>query len=431
MLELLPGALDLAAGSVRDLPDRQRTLRAAIDWSHALLDADDQALLARLAVFEGGCTAPAAAAVCEAHREQLASLVAGSLLHERVGGDGTLRFSMLETVREYALERLEARDETDGVRRRHATYFAELAESEGEEPSAAVEEEHDDLRAAIDWTHEAGAIDLELRLVAALGLFWAVHDHLREGRARIATALRGSAGGPASLRARILGSGSWIALRLGDYEEAERLAAESLDVYRSLADEAGIAAALNRLGAAVSGQGDVLRAIALQEESAAIYRRLGDDRGLAVLLSNLGYRRLVLGQREEARVMCEEALSLARALGDPAGLPLPLTNLGLAELSEARYDEALRSFHEGLRVADELGYVVYVIHCLNGLAAAALATGSPERAATIAGAADAAVGSSSLSLEPFERAIHERTIETARLALGEEASGRRGRPGRA
>jgi predicted ATPase/DNA-binding SARP family transcriptional activator len=420
MLELLPGALDLAAGGARDLPDRQRTLRAAIDWSHALLDADDQALLARLAVFEGGCTTPAATAVCSAQRAKLASLVASSLLQERVGGDGNLRFSTLETVQEYALEQLLARGEADELRRRHATYFAELAESHGAEPPAEIELEHDNLRAAIDWSHETGAVELELRLVAALGLFWAVHDHLREGRQRIETALR-APDGPAPLRARILGCGSWIALRLGDYEGAERLAAASLDVYRSLDDEPGIAAALNRLGAAVSGQGDVVRAMALQTESAAIYRRLGDDRMLAVLLSNLGYRRLVLGQREEARLLCEEALSLARRIGDPAGLPLPLVNLGLTQLSEGRYDEASRCFQEGLRVAHELGFVVYATHALNGLAAVAVTTGNAEHATTIAAAADATARASGLSLEPFEQSIHDRTIEAAKLTLDEDA----------
>ncbi|HEX3455905.1 MAG TPA: BTAD domain-containing putative transcriptional regulator [Gaiellaceae bacterium] len=420
MLGLLPGALDLAADGPRDLPERQRTLRAAIDWSHALLDESDQALLARLSVFEGGCTTAAATAVCAAQRIQLAALVASSLLHERIGGDGKLRFSALEAVREYSLEQLEARGEADDVRRRHATYFAGFAESLGDEPPAELEEEHDNLRAAINWSHETGAAELELRLVAALGLFWAVHDHLREGRQRIEAALSQCPDGPAPLRARVLGSGSWIALRLGDYDEAERLAAESRDVYRSLEDEPGIAAALNRLGAAVSGQGDVARAIALQQESAAIYRRLGDDRMLAVLLSNLGYRKLVLGQREESRVLCEEALSLARRIGDPAGLPLPLVNLGLAELSELRYDEALRCFGEGLQVAHELGFVVYTTHCLNGLAAVAVATGEAERATMLAAAADASACATALSLEPFERSLLDRTIESAKLALAQE-----------
>jgi len=420
MLDVLPRRLEIAGEGARDLPERQRTLRAAIDWSHELLDHDEQALLACLSVFEGGCTLAAAAAVCGASRAHLASLVAKSLLYERLGGDGTLRFSMLETVREYALERLEASGGAENTRARHAEHFASLAETAAEKPSAAIEEEHDNLRAAIDWSHRNGKLELELRLVASLALFWVVRDHLREGRSRVEAALRQGGSGPAPLRAKALGGGSWLALRLGDYEQAEQLAAESLVIYRSLGDEPGVAAALNRLGAAVSGRGDLARAILLQEESAALYRKLGDDRGLAVVLSNLGYRRLVLGQHEQARLLCEEALSLARRRGDPTGMPLPLVNLGLAELVLGRYGEAYPCFREGLEVTRELGYVVYSIYCLTGLAAVLVATREPEQGATLAAAAQAAAEATGVSLERFERAIHEQTVEAARQALGDD-----------
>jgi predicted ATPase/DNA-binding SARP family transcriptional activator len=426
LLTQLPDRLELAGNGARDLPARQRTLRATIDWSHELLAPQEQTLFARLAVFAGGCTVGAAAAVCDAGRRQIASLVAKSLLYEHLGGTGGVRYSMLDTVREYAFERLEASGELDAVRGRHADHFAALAEASGgassaPEDAALIEEEHDNLRAAIDWSHEAGPVDLELRLVAALAIFWAVRDHLQEGLARVGAALRRGSEGPALLRAKALEGGSRLALRMGDYEQAELLAAESLAIYRSLDDEAGIASALSRLGAAVSSRGDVARAIALDEESAARYRELGDERGLAVVLSNLGYRLLVQGEYEQAKLRCEEALSIARKQGDLSGMPLPLINLGLAWFLQQRYGEAFACFRQGLELSDELGHFVPLIYCLDGLAAVFAATGNPEQAATIVATVQAAAETTKASLEPFEQEIHDRTVKATRQALGAEA----------
>ena len=423
LLELLPRRLELAGNGARDLPARQRTLRATIDWSHELLAPDEQALFARLAVFAGGCTHTAAAAVCDAGRSLTGSLVAKSLVYEHLGGTGRVRYSMLDTVREYALERLDAIVEADAVRMRHAEHFAALAEKAGGESStpedaALIEEEHDNLRAAIDWSHESGAVDLELRLVAALAIFWAVRDHLREGRTRIDAALQRGSEGSAPLRAKALAGGSRLALRMGDYEQAELLAAESLAIYRSLDDGAGTASALTRLGAAVSSRGDAERAIALHEESAAKYRELGDDRELAVVLSNLGYRLLLQGDHEQAKLLCEEALSIARKRGDPSGMPLPLINLGLAWFMQERHDEALACFCQGLELSADLGHTVPLLYCLDGLAAVLAATGDPVQAATIIAAAETAAESTGASLEPFEQEIHEHTIEAAKQALG-------------
>ena len=228
---------------------------------------------------------------------------------------------MLETIREYALERLDRSGEADDVRARHAEHFAALADAAADEH--ALEEEHDNLRAAIDWSHDTGATDLELRLAAALAVFWSVRNHLHEGRQRVEAALRHAPDGPAPLRAKALGGGSWLAMRLGDYDRAAELGEESLALYRSLGDEAGIALALNRLGAAVSNLGDLDRAVSLQKESAAMYHELGDERGVAIVLSNLGYRLVIQGAYEEAKFLCDEALSLFRKLDERASMPLP------------------------------------------------------------------------------------------------------------
>ena len=426
LLELLPRRLELAGEGPRDLPDRQRTLRATIDWSHDLLDPGERAAFAQLAVFAGGCTAVAAEAVCDATRDNLASLAAKSLLHEQRGRAGDARFSMLQTVREYALEQLEAGGEAETVRARHADHFAELAESRADdadtpETAAVIEDEHDNLRAALDWSHETAVIEVELRLIAALALYWSVHNHLREGRQRVEAALSHGQDGPAPLRAKALGGASWLALRLGDYEQAVLLAGESLAVYRSLGDEPGVAAALNRLGSAVSAAGDGARAVELQRESADLYRRLGDDRGLSVVLSNLGYRSVIGGEHEQARLLCEEALAIARKRNDPAGMPLPLINLGLATFLQGHYDEALVCFRQGLELSRQVGHVVPKVYCLVGIAAVLAMTGDLEEAATIAAAAQAAREATGVSVEPFERGILEQTVEATRQVLGEEA----------
>jgi predicted ATPase/DNA-binding SARP family transcriptional activator len=428
MLALLPGRLELAGTGWRDLPARQRTLRAAIDWSHDLLELDEQSLFARLSVFAGGCTDGAASAVCDAGRDDLRSLVAAALLQEQLGATGTVRFSMLETVREYALERLAATGEADAVRRRHATHFAAFAERvEGDAYGPTntawplLEEEHDNLRAAVDWTRAAGAADLELRLAGALAVFWSIRGHLREGRERVAAALANAAGAPAPLRAKALGGAGWLAFRCGAYDDAERLADESLALYRRLGDDHGVALQLNRLGAAVSNGGEINRAIVLQRESADAYRRLGDDRGLAVTLSNLGYRLLIRGDHEQAAALCEEALALLRRLDERGSIPLPLVNLGLAALLEGRYDDALALFREGLELSEELAFVVLVIVSLDGLAAALAALGDAEEAATILGAVDAAEEETGATLEPYERALHDRTVATLRARLDPKA----------
>ena len=232
--------------------------------------------------------------------------------------------------------------------------------------------------------------------------------------------MRRSSERPAPLRAKALGGGSWIALRLGDYERSEQLGEESLALYRSLGDDAGVAVSLNRLGAAVSSRGDVERSVAFQQEAADMYRKLGDDRGLGVTLSNLGYRSVIQGDYEQAKLRCEEALSLFEKVGERGSMPLALINLGLAALLEERYGEALACFRQGLQLSDELGYAVPVVYCLDGLAAVLAATGETEQAATIIGAVEATMQASGIILEPFEQEVHEQTVEALEAALGEE-----------
>jgi predicted ATPase/DNA-binding SARP family transcriptional activator len=426
LLESVPGALELAGEGARDLPSRQRTLRATIDWSYRLLAPHEQKLFTRLAVFAGGFSAVAAASVCGASREALAALVAASLVHERARADGDVRCSMLETVREYALERLEEAGDADAWRRRHAEHYAAGAEAaEDEHPASRagaawqdLKAEHDNFRAALDWSRGSGAAELQLRIVGALAYFWATSEHLREGGVRLDEALRDADDAPAPLRARALTGVSRVAHSLGDYERMRGSAEASLELFRALDDERGTALSLNHLGIALSNLGDIDGGIVCHEENAAISRRIGDGLRLSAALNNLGYCRLRRGQYAEARVLFEDGLAVSREMGHRTGESVMLGNLGLGALLERRPAEAAAHFRAGLEIDRELGYTEGVIYGLFGLAVVLSETGSAPDAAVLLGAADAAALASAVELEPLELQVRAEVTERLSEALG-------------
>jgi predicted ATPase len=427
MLGLLPSALELAGAGARDLPERQRTLRAAIDWSHELLADDTRALFACLAVFAGGCTAAAAEAICDAKRSALASLASSSLLQERLGSDGQPRFFMLETVREYAAEALEATGEADAVRRRHAQYYTEFAEASEREQRApetwmrSLDDELDNLRAALVWCNAAGEVELELRIVGALPRFWFARGHMREARGRADAALRHSEHAPAPLRAKALLSAARAEQGLASYERMRELAEQSLAVYRSIGDAQGAAWALDRLATAVTDMGDLERGASLYLESASMFRALEDRLGIAVTLNNLSCVYLMQDEPELAAAASDESLALCRALGRRWGMVLPLSNLALAALERDRLAEAFDFLREGIQLAQELDYGEGLVCSLVVLEAALAATGDAEAAATLVGATDAEAERISFVIEPLERRVRDRTVELAEQALGEDA----------
>lgn len=426
LLSAFPGSLELASDGARDLPGRHRTLRATIDWSYELLEHEERTVFARLSIFVDGCTAVSAAAVCGAGRGVLASLVAKSLLHERLGADGAPRYAMLETVREYARERLELSGEGTLLAARHAEHFAVLAEAADEAPSAPdqapwrrLEEDQGNLRAALDWSREAGEHVLELRLAAALAYFWIIHSQLSEGQARLEAALDHD-DVPAPLRAKALFGAARFANSVGDDERMRELLERSLALYRSLGDQHGVAKSLDGLGIALSNLGDTSSGIELNYQSAAVYRELGDDQGLAITLNNLGSLLLTTGEYPRARECLEEALGAFAALGLRDRLPIVLANLGLATLLDERADEALVHLRQSLTLALELDYTESVIYGLEGVAAALTTTGAARSAATLLGAADAAARTAGVVLEPLERRIHGQTVTALEDALGDE-----------
>ena len=263
ILDRLQSRLQLLTGGALDLPERQQTLRKTIDWSYDLLNEAERKLFRRLSVFVGGCTLEAAEAVCNTSRdlgidllEGLSSLVDKNLVQRVDRTEAEPRFAMLETIREYALERLTDSGEESSVRRAHAAYCLVLAEEGNPELTPAdrsrwlaqCDVEIDNFRFALDWLFEALDLDWGLRLCVALFRFWDMREHLTEGRARLETVLRLAGTGHSKERARVLHFLGALATAQGDYPAAEDFLQQSLSLYEELGDEWGIAAILECFG---------------------------------------------------------------------------------------------------------------------------------------------------------------------------------------
>ncbi len=439
MLAALAQRLDLASEGPRDVPARQQTLRATLAWSHDLLDEREQALFARLAVFAGGWTASAAATVAGGEEVVVRALVDKSLVVE-TSRSGEERYGMLETIREYAAEQLQAMADEDDVRQRHAEYFYGLAEQAESELSEGIddpvtldrlENEHDNLRAALGWVHATGQSDVELRFTAALKLFWWVRGHLAEGRRWLEGALERREEQPPATRAKALAAAGVLAYKQADYHRAEELWEEGLELYRSLGDSEGIARALAELGGVAAAEREYERATELYEESRDLYRGLGDVLSLGTVLANLGDIALNQGDYDAAAQRCEEALAVQRETDDKEGPAISLFNLSRAALGRGRDAEAAAFLGESLELARAIGYRELIAYCLEGVAGVAAASGSsPERAARIAGVAEALFDSLGLVPQVQELELQERALGQLRAQLGEEALARARAEGR-
>ena len=355
LLPRLNSRLKVLTGGARDLPARQQTLRNTIDWSYSLLDPGEQTLFTRLAVFIGGRTLDAVEVVCNAAGDLpidpldgVGSLLDKSLLRQEEGTGGEPRLVMLETIHEYARERLEASGEGEALQGEHLAYFLALAEqAEAELGGAAqvawlerLEAEHDNLRAALQGALDAGEAERALRLASALARFWDQRSYLSEGRQWLAAALALPDTVAPAVQAKALRGAGLLAMRQGDYVQATRLTEASLAGYRALGDQQGIALVLANLGALAYEQGDFERGIPLAEESLRLYRTLGDTGGIARTLNNLGDLALEQGDYVRAQPLYEKSLMLARAQGNPVQSEFVLTNLGRAALYQREYARA-------------------------------------------------------------------------------------------
>jgi predicted ATPase/DNA-binding SARP family transcriptional activator len=427
LLSMFGEPLELATGGPSDAPARHQTLRATIAWSVERSSADEQALFRRLAVFAGGFEANAAAEICEAPRGGVLRLAAGSLLDRRPQTDPP-RFAMLETIRDYAREQLEQHGESARVRERHARFFLALAEEAEHALLGGADRglwldrmaaEHDNLRAALAWAH-ADAPELELRLAAALRLFWELRGHLREGRTALSAALARPGDHAPDVKAKALNAAAVLAYRQGDLAATEGFVRESLALHRELGDQAGIARALGELGNVAAEQREHERAIALYEECAALLRSVGDDTGLAVALANLGDVAFKEGELGRAAELLRESIALQRQTGDRDSVAAGLFTLGRVVFTQGDNDGAVVLLGESLEISTEIGYRECTAYCLAGLAHVALATGDAAEAAALFASADALFEEIGARMQQFERDAYETAVAAARHALGEE-----------
>jgi predicted ATPase/DNA-binding SARP family transcriptional activator len=428
MLERLSRRLELLTTGPRDAPVRQRTLRATLDWSFELLDPAEQRLFARLAIVSGGCTDEAAQAVCEAGPDALSSLVDKSLLRAEETPEGEPRFRMLETIHEYAFERLEKSGEAEPLRRRHADYYRELVDRAAQETAGAgsakvyarVESDLDNLRSALAWADAAGASELMLEIAGGLKLFWRVRGHLEEGRRWLERALAHTDTEATPARARALEAVGALAQRRGEYEAAKGFWQQALDIWRALGDERGVARSLGDLGSAFDLAGDVDEAIQLYEESAVLFRRLGLGYELAPVVSNLGDCLMSQARLDEAATLFEEAVELCRASGREEQLVISLFNLGRVSALQDRHAHAAQLFEEALGRARELGYREMIAYCLKGIGEVLAAQGDAESSSRLLGACDELFDELGAHVEAIERKTYERTVENLKGTLGDD-----------
>jgi non-specific serine/threonine protein kinase len=394
----------LSAGSRTAMP-RHRTLHATMDWSHELLSLEERALFRRLSVFSGGFTLEAAEPVCageELERDEvldlLSHLVDKSLVTAREEG-GEARYRLLETVRQYAMEKLSESGKAERFRERHAEYYLALAEEaepelKGERQLAWLERferEHDNLRAAISWSLHRSNLQDAARLGWALWLFWWIHGHFAEGRRSMEQALsaEGSLAMPAAARAQTLFVAGTMACGQGDHQSAEPLLEESVALFRELGDRRGVAYALGSAAVLAITQEQYERGIVYSEEATDLFLEVGDKWGAAPMLGCSAVAWLNRGDHGRAKSLAERGLALCRETGDKHGTSIALCTLAGVAQAERDHERARALFEEGLAVSAALGNEADIVHCLEGLASVAGAEGLVVRAAHLWGAAEA------------------------------------------
>jgi predicted ATPase/class 3 adenylate cyclase len=412
LLPRLSERLDLLKGG-RDAESRHATLRATIAWSYELLSPEERRLFARLAVFAGGCTLDAAEEVCGANIDTLQSLLDKSLLRRTDG-----RYWMLETIREYALERLAEQVDEAATVGRHTDYFLRFAEEayphlEGADQRvwmSRLDPEHDNLRAALAHAREAGDGEVELRLALAIAPFRVRRGYLSEGLLSLEHALAVSRHG--QLRAQALHYAGWTAAIQGQNDKAEALLAEGLAVARQFDDHKRTARLLLTFAGIVSDR-DEDEAQALYDELVSFMAEHPDERFPAAFL-NLADFALRRGDYESARDFSTRSIALLREEGDPWSLALSIANHGLALLGLHQDEKALEELREALRLQESLEDTHGIATILSALAATFAARGEFERATRLLASAEHMLEDTESKLTGFEATLHDRTLERAR-----------------
>jgi predicted ATPase/class 3 adenylate cyclase len=470
ILERLGNRLKLLKGGPRDLPTRQQTLRGTIDWSYELLEEEEKILFGRLSVFSGGRTLEAIEEICDPEGELetlegVESLLEKSLLRQEEGVEREPRFVMLETVHEYAREKLQESGEEQEIKRAHAQYFLALAEegeSEVRGPEAAkwlerLEAEHDNMREALSWSLGQEK-ELGLRLAGALWRFWWLRSHYSEGRRWLENALAVDGRGSPSARAMALAGIGEIASHQGDLDQAQEACEEGLKLLaheasqakiylllslgkvarlredykwatqvneesvalsREMRDAWGLASSLLSSAIVTQIQGDSEKATELYEESMNLFREWGDKQGLAFCSLNLGLVAITQGDLVRAQKLTEEAVALFRELGSRGDVSICLNNLGWIAFLRNDFGKAVDLYKQSLALAWDTGMYTVVLDDLVGFACLAGAQGDAVRAAQLSGAAEALHEATGYPQDPISHAEMEPYLALGRSQIHE------------
>jgi predicted ATPase len=437
MLDRLGERLALLTSGPRDLPSRQQTLRGAIDWSYDLLGTEERRLFARLAVFAGGCRLEAAEAVCGARLDGLEALLENNLLRRDEQPDGEPRFSMLETIREYAAERLRSSQDKEEVHAAHAAYYLRWAEErfarrrEGKlyGQYTLEDEESENFRSALSWLRDADQVDLELRLAIALRWYWGAGGYLSEGRKWVRDALARSGDADPLIRARTMLTEASLAWRQGDLDATTELCETALPILEQHEDRTYLAECLLNLGIAAEGRGDITAQSRAYDRAEPIYRELGYESGLLSVLNNRGYAAIILGDYERGEAILRECVDRSQGLASPTAPHL--LNLGLAHLRLGRIAEARKEFRDALDQGERGAERDMVFYALEGLANVNAAASDDLLAARLWGASEAIREQQGARLARAELELHEEAVGQARGRAGNDAFDRAWVEGRA
>jgi predicted ATPase/Tfp pilus assembly protein PilF len=369
LLKELSHRLNLLAKKSADRELRHQTLRNAVAWSYQLLSAEEQALFTQLGVFAGGCTLDAVEAICVWGSksdipllEQLASLVDKSMLQHELRSNGEPRFMLLETLREYALERLKADGQTETVRRRHLAYYLKLVEAiepGPKEPNLpawmrGLEEEHDNLRAGLQWALDHDEVEAALRIAGAVWRFWQIHGHVEEGSKWMKIVLDRSKDQQSIARAKALWGAGWIGMVMSALDQAREYFEEGAAISRKLDDRRYLGLSLHGIGAVARGQGDFIRSRQAFEESLPLFQASKDLEDVAWTFEHLGVTALEQGDFEQAGAYLSQGLSLFQELDQRWPCAEALTFFGHAALQQKDYALAQKRYEEALSIYEEL-----------------------------------------------------------------------------
>jgi predicted ATPase/DNA-binding SARP family transcriptional activator len=428
ILDRVGRRLELLTDGRRDAPDRHRTLRGMIGWSHDLLQPDEQRLFAQLAVFPSGCSLEACEAVAGGSvLDALSALVTHSLVIR----DGA-RFGMLETVREYACERLEEAPDQREVRHRQALWCLDLAQAAEQELDgprqgtwfARLDQERENLRAAGAWAAAHDEPAIVLGLGSALWRFWLARGSAAELHAELTAALA-TGRGDKELRTKALNAAGVLAGEDGDFGAAQDLFAEALALAKALPDRRQLARILMNLGVVALYTEDYAAALARYQEAGDIWHELGDVRGQSIMCQNRAIVHEALGQFDQATPLLEQSVELARSAGDGMQLARTLVELGKHLVQHGLGDPRTRDLlREGLTLASGLGDRLLTIECLEVLAALSARTGAPVTGVELIGAAEAERERAGIERKPDELVLFEPTLRELSEELDAESYAR-------